>query len=93
MVQELLFHRMRRTSRAEAVAQARFAAGLCVLHPFDGAVLNRALNWWRSPDSRARDAVHAASALVAGFTEIVSADRDFDAVPDCCGRTDGFRVG
>lgn len=27
-----------------------------------------------------QDAVHAASALEAGFTEIVSADRDFDGV-------------
>ena len=28
-----------------------------------------------------RDAVHAATALAAGFTEIVSADRDLDRVP------------
>lgn len=94
MVQELLFHRMRRTSHVEAVAQARFAAGLCVLHPFDGAVLNRALELVAVSGLGGRDAVHAASALVAGFTEIVSADRDFDAVPGLL-RQDPmeFRVG
>ncbi|MGM0386829.1 MAG: type II toxin-antitoxin system VapC family toxin [Actinomycetota bacterium] len=81
MVQELLFHRMRRASRAEAVAQARFAAGLCVLHPFDGAVLGRALELVAVSELGGRDAVHAASALAAGFTAIVSADRDFDMAP------------
>lgn len=81
MVQEFLFHRLRRTSRSEAVAQARFAADLCVLHPFDGAVLNRALELVAVSGAGGRDAVHAAGALVAGFSEIVSADRDFDAVP------------
>lgn len=81
MVQELLFHRVRRTARAEAVAQARFAADLCVLHPFDGALLSRALELVAVSELGGRDAVHAAAALLAGFTEIVSADRDFDAVP------------
>ncbi len=81
MVQELLFHRMRRVGRAEAVAQARFAAELCVLHPFDGVVLGRALELVAVSDLGGRDAVHAASALAGGFTEIVSADRDFDVAP------------
>ena len=30
---------------------------------------------------RGRDAVHAATALLAGFTEIVSADKDLGSVP------------
>lgn len=81
MVQELLFHRLRRTSRPEAVAQARFAADLCVLHAFDGVVLIRALELVAVSGLGGRDAVHAATALNAGFTEIVSADRDFDMAP------------
>ncbi len=81
MVQELLFHRLRRVPRPEAVAQARFAADLCVLHPFDAAVMSRALELVAVSSLGGRDAVHAATALGAGFTEIVSSDRDFDAAP------------
>lgn len=35
LVQEFLFHRLRRVARAEAVAQARDVADLCVLHSVD----------------------------------------------------------
>lgn len=81
MVQELVFHRLRRTSRHDAVAQARQAGALCVLHAFDAAVLHRALDLVASTGLGGRDAVHAATALGHGFEEIVSADRDFDAAP------------
>lgn len=81
MVQEFLFHRMRRTSRLEAVAQARLASDLCVLHDLDGVVLARALELVAASELGGRDAVHAAGALLAGFSEIVSADRDFDSAP------------
>lgn len=80
MVQEFVFHRLRRVSRADAVSQARQAGALCALHPFDMDVLQRALELV-SAGLGGRDAVHAATALAHGFEEIVSADRDFDAVP------------
>lgn len=81
MVQEFVFHRLRRVPRAAAVAQARQAGALCVLHPFDSAVLGAALDLVASCALGGRDAVHAATALRLGFDEIVSADRDFDAAP------------
>lgn len=81
MIQELVFHRLRRVSRDQAVAQARQAAALCVLHSFDAAVLDRALDLVASSGLGGRDAVHAATALAAGFQEIVSTDRDFDRAP------------
>lgn len=81
MVQEFVFHRLRRVPRADAVAQARQAGALCVLHPFDADVLDHALGLVSASDLGGRDAVHAATALDRGFAEIVSADRDFDAVP------------
>lgn len=81
MVQEFVFHRLRRVPRADAVAQARQAGALCVLHAFDADVLGRALDLVASAGIGGRDAVHAATALALGFEEIVSADRDFDVVP------------
>ncbi len=81
MVQEFVFHRLRRVPRADAVAQARQAGALCVLHPFDADVLERALDLVSAAELGARDAVHAATAIARGFEEIVSADRDFDAAP------------
>jgi len=54
---------------------------MCVLHTFDDEVLTRALDLAGNSELGGRDAVHAATALTAGFEEIVSADRDFDAVP------------
>jgi len=81
VVQEFLFHRLRRVPRPLAVAQARRVAAMCVLHTFDDEVLTRALDLAGNSELGGRDAVHAATALTAGFEEIVSADRDFDAVP------------
>lgn len=80
MVQELAFHRLRRTDRSTAVTQARAAAELCILHPFDAEVLDRALELTATTRLGGRDAVHAATALLAGFSAIVSPDRDFDEV-------------
>lgn len=77
LVQEFLFHRLRRVDRALAVAQARELAGLCVLHAFDAAVLDEALALVESGELRGRDAVHAGTALHCGFSEIVSFDTDF----------------
>lgn len=81
VMQEFLFHRMRRTDRGIAVEETRDAAAFCILHPFDRSVFTRALTLVESSDVRGRDAVHAATALETGFTEIVSADTDFDRIP------------
>lgn len=81
MVQELLFHRVRRTDRAIAVAQARDAALLCILHDFDRAVLHRAIDLVGAPASvGGRDAIHAATALIHGLDLIISPDRAFDRI-------------
>jgi predicted nucleic acid-binding protein len=81
LVQEFLFHRLRRGDRALAVQQARDVAALCVLHAFDAVVAARVLDLVASSDVRGRDAMHAATALLHGFESLVSPDRDFDDVP------------
>lgn len=79
-IQEFVFHRVRRGD-GRAVQLAREASSLCVLHPFDDHVLEAALLMMGSGTVRGRDAVHAATAIRAGFTEIMTTDRDFDDVP------------
>jgi uncharacterized protein len=81
MVQEFLFHRLRRAPRSIAVAQARRVGAMCVLHPFDEVVLARALDLVMNSVLGGRDAVLVATAPSFGFDDIVSADRDFDATP------------
>lgn len=82
MIQELLFHRLRRTDRTTAVAQARDVAGSCALHSFDEAVMERMLDLVAShPQIRGRDAVHAATALEHGIPAIISPDTAFDGIP------------
>lgn len=82
LVQELLFHRLRRTDRATAVAQARDTAEACVLHPFDEDVMSRMFELVTSnPRIGGRDAVHAATALRHGIPTIVSPDSAFDEIP------------
>lgn len=39
LVQELVFHRLRRGSRLRAVTQGREAAAICIIHALDEAVL------------------------------------------------------
>lgn len=81
MVQELVFHRMRRADRNAAVRQARDTAILCVLHDFDRAVLDRALHLIETSEQIGwRDAVHAATALQNGLSTIISPDPAFDQV-------------
>jgi len=82
MVQEFVFHRIRRTDRLIAVRQARDAAGLCVLHDFDADVLSIALDLIATADGLGgRDAVHAATALRHGLSSIISPDHAFDRIP------------
>lgn len=82
MIQELVLHRMRTVDRAIAVEQARAAAGGVVLHAFDEHVLTRALALTAEGTVRGRDAVHVATAQLAGIGTIVSTDPGFDAVID-----------
>lgn len=79
-IQEFVLHRMRRGD-GRAVALGREAASSCVLHPFDEHVLEATLLLMESGTVRGRDAVHAATAIRVGFSEIVTTDRDFDDVP------------
>ncbi len=82
MIQEFLFHRMRRGDRMSAVRQARDVAGLCLLHDFDRAVLHTALDLVAgTPTIGGRDAVHAATAVQHGLSIVISPDRAFDDVP------------
>ena len=80
-VQEFAFHRLRRVDRTTALTETASMTESVVLHPFDLAVMDGMLRLLATTTTRGRDAVHAATALAAGFTTIVSFDADFDAVP------------
>lgn len=79
-VQEFLFHRLRRYERATALREAKVLAASCILHPFDVDVLDEAIRLVEDTQIRGRDAVHAATAGIAGFDAIVSLDTDFDGL-------------
>lgn len=79
--QEFLFHRMRRVSARAAVGETRLLRRLVVWHPFDEQVLEASIGLVAQHGLRGRDAVHAATALSAGFTGIVSTDADFEGIP------------
>ena len=81
VIQEVVFHRMRRTDRSRALAQGREIAALAVVHPFDEDILRRSLLLIETTSIRGRDAVHAATAMAHGFDAIVTTDRDFAALP------------
>jgi predicted nucleic acid-binding protein len=80
-VQEVLFHRMRMVDRGTAVAEARDVQEMVVLHRFDEGVLQTAISLVATSTVRGRDAVHAATAIRAGFDAIVTTDSDFDGIP------------
>lgn len=80
-IAELVFHRMRRGPRAAAIETASLARQMLVVHAFDADVLDRALELIASTPLRSRDAVHAATALAAGFDSIVTTDADFASIP------------
>ena len=54
---------------------------LVVWHPFDEETLRASRDVVAAGSARGRDAVHAATAILGGFTEIVSCDADFDHIP------------
>lgn len=79
--QEFLFHRLRTADRASAVHAFDLVDAFVEWHDFDQEVLRRSRDLVAAGHARGRDAVHAATALRAGFQAIVSCDRDFDAIP------------
>lgn len=79
--QEFLFHRMRRAGLELALRQFDALDRLVVWHPYDVETLHRARDLVSLGTVRGRDAVHAATALIGGFGEIVSFDTDFDRIP------------
>lgn len=65
--------------RLDALAEIEEARSQVRLHPFDDEVLRDSMDLLRRyPVLGVRDALHAATALGAGLTVIISADRVFD---------------
>lgn len=81
MLQEFTFHRLRSRPRAQVLAEARTLRRSLNVHPFDGDVLDEMFGLLDSTTLRGRDAVHAATAILAGFAQIVSTDSDFVGTP------------
>lgn len=81
VLQEVLSHRLRRTTREQALAECRQLAGNLVVHDVTLEVWHRATGLLESTSIRGRDAFHAAAALLAGFDAIVTTDSDFDGIP------------
>ncbi len=80
LIQEVLHHRLRIDDRETAVAAARWLTDLCTVHPFTEDVARQMLELVATMNIRGRDAVHAATALAAGFDQIVTVDPNL-AVP------------
>lgn len=82
VVQEFTHVLLRRgIDRTSALTEAEEVRAQCLVHAFDAAVLARALALVRVHRMLGvRDAVHAATAIVAGIDAVVSADRVFDDV-------------
>lgn len=81
LVQEFAHVLLRRsTDRAEALAEIDEVRAQCRLHALDAQVLDVVLDVMRDAQVGVRDAVHAATALVAGHVRVLSADRVFDRI-------------
>ncbi len=83
MVQEFLFHRLRRTQdAARSVAEARDLQAVLTVLDFGSSVLDASLALVEEVQTvRGRDAVHAATGLVFGIPVLVTLNRAFDQVP------------
>lgn len=79
-VQEFVVHRTRVSDAERAIRETRTLVSASVVHALDVEVLDRGLDLM-GVGLRGRDAMIAATALMAGFEEIVSADADFDSIP------------
>ena len=80
-LQEVVFHRMRVASREAAVAHLRAIRDLCVVHPMDHLVIDRATDLLATTQARGRDAFIASTALLAGFDAVITTDDRFVEVP------------
>lgn len=80
-LQEFTSHRLRSRPRTQVLAEAKALKRSLVIHPFDAEVLDEMLALMEVSTVRGRDAVHAATAVVAGFAQIVSTDPDFVSTP------------
>jgi len=80
-LQEFLFHRLRRGPRPLALQQHAGIRAATVPHDFTELIWQRAVDLIATTTIRGRDAIHAATALEHGFTEIVTGDSAFVAVP------------
>lgn len=78
--QEFLFHRLRRVELASALREFDAVSRLIAWHDFNVEVLTAARDLVATGTIRGRDAVHAATALLAGFDAIISCDADFDGI-------------
>jgi predicted nucleic acid-binding protein len=83
LVQEVMHHRTRRLGdRQQAAADAIAAAELCRLHAVEPDDAREATEMFTNfPTLSARDAVFAAIAARYGLMTILSADTDFDGLP------------
>lgn len=84
LIQEFLHILLRRgISRDQALEEAGEVRRLCRVTAFDNQVLAMALTMIRKyPGLGVRDAVHAATAVVAGIDKILSADQVFDGLDE-----------
>ena len=80
-LQEYAFHRVRTGRRARVGDETRALLDMLVIHPVEASTIARMLDLIENSPVRGRDALHAATALAAGFDTIVSTDPDFDGVP------------
>lgn len=78
--QEFLFHRLRRGPLESALEAFDAVDAVVEWHPFGVEVLRASRRMVADGEARGRDAVHAATALLAGFGQIVSPDPDFDGI-------------
>jgi predicted nucleic acid-binding protein len=79
--QEFLFHRIRRVGSEQGIREFDVVDAMVVWHDFTHDVLRAARSLVAQGHARGRDAVHAATALGAGFGQLVSCDADFDGIP------------
>lgn len=84
VMQEFVHVLLRRgASGGDAADETADVRRQCRVHPFDDEVLTLALGMIRQyPHLGARDAVHAATAVVVGIAQILSADQVFDSLAE-----------
>lgn len=79
--QEFHFHRTRTAGAIAAAAEFTHLDHLVHWHDLTADILRAGVQLASTTQLRGRDAVLVATARAAGFTEIISCDKDFDAAP------------